>query len=161
MGATIFLWYTNIARNEFGRDIAETRARMRFLFSVSKILINKVACGRIYVHFDFPFFLLGWDNAVRAKGLASAASEERGFAGVGEALYVASVLSRQGRLKTESCLDGEAQVRAMRPSGSSPGSERRSDTRFHASGGHQYTIAPVGNGIDSLMRTTGVSFGIL
>ena len=32
---------------------------------------------------------LGWDSAVRAKGRGSAASEERGFAGVGEALYVA------------------------------------------------------------------------
>lgn len=37
----------------------------------------------------FWFFSLGWDSAVRAKGRGSDASEERGFAGVGEALYVA------------------------------------------------------------------------
>ena len=39
--------------------------------------------------------------------------------------------------------DGEV-PRATRPSGSSPGSERRSDARFHASGGQQFTIAPIG-----------------
>ena len=34
-------------------------------------------------------------------------------------------------------------TRVRRPSGSSPGPERRSDARFHASGGQQFTIAPV------------------
>ena len=32
-------------------------------------------------------------------------------------------------------------TRVRRPSGSSPGPEGRSDTRFHASGGQQFTIA--------------------
>ena len=40
-------------------------------------------------------------------------------------------MPRQGRLKTESCLGGEAQTRTTRPSGSSPGPERRSDVRFY------------------------------
>ena len=37
----------------------------------------------------FSLSSLGWDSAVRAEGRGSAASEERGFAGVGEALYAA------------------------------------------------------------------------
>ena len=43
-----------------------------------------------------------------------------------------------------SCLDGEAQTRATKPSGSSPGPDGRSAARFHASGGQQFTIAPIG-----------------
>ena len=40
------------------------------------------------------------------------------------------ILSRQGRLKTESCLAGKAQTRTTRPNGSSPDRSGRAETGF-------------------------------
>lgn len=52
-------------------------------------MLNNAVIGSRPCEGVLVFFSLGWDSAVRAKGRGSDASEERGFAGVGEALYVA------------------------------------------------------------------------
>ena len=79
--------WANSVMDDISATISPMREELFFAFIISiyrkyaYYIIIRVARGEL--------FLPGWDSAVRAKGRGSAASEERGFAGVGEALYAA------------------------------------------------------------------------
>ena len=153
--------WANSVMDDISATISPMREELVFAFIISiyrkyaYYIIIRVVCVELFLTFS-P----GWDSAVRANGRGSAPLVANPFGAPSagdirvrrEGLQAWErrctqpvVLSRQGRLKTEACLDGEAQTRTTRPSGSSPGPKRRSDVRFPASDGQQFT--PARNGL--------------